>query len=206
VADRASRSEQRRQERRTAILQAAISLFARKGFAETGISQIARAAGISHGTIFLYFPSKEVLFRAAVLEPLEVFAAQSLEMMDADGSSLQRVRRLVRAQVMGTAAERSYLQMVQLAVAQGDQFGDLAEEIAAVLDPVGLRLSRLVAEGMNVGEFSPGSSDAVAASYLAYLNGIGLVILDREDTSLWEHLVTQGLRLFAPTKGDGRDN
>jgi AcrR family transcriptional regulator len=206
VADRASRSEQRRQERRTAILQAAISLFARKGFAETGISQIARAAGISHGTIFLYFPSKEVLFRAAVLEPLEVFAAQSLEMMDADGSPLQRVRRLVRAQVMGTAAERSYLQMVQLAVAQGDQFGDLAEEIAAVLDPVGLRLSRLVAEGMNVGEFSPGSSDAVAASYLAYLNGIGLVILDREDTSLWEHLVTQGLRLFAPTKGDGRDN
>ena len=33
-------------------------------------SEVAQAAGISHGTIFLYFPSKDALFRAAVLEPL----------------------------------------------------------------------------------------------------------------------------------------
>lgn len=88
-------------------------------------SEVAQAAGISHGTIFLYFPSKDALFRAAVLEPLEAFATQSLEMMDGEGGALQRIRRLVREQVMGGAAEQSYLQMVQLAIAQGEQFGDL---------------------------------------------------------------------------------
>lgn len=37
------------------------------------------------------------------------------------------------------------------------------------------------------------------------LNGVGLVILDRENTVLWENLVDQGLRLFVPMKGDRHD-
>jgi AcrR family transcriptional regulator len=206
MAQRASRSEQRRQERRTTILRAAISLFARKGFADAGVSEIARAAGVSHGTIFLYFASKEALFRASVLEPLESFATQSLALMDCEGTPLQTIQRLVREHVIGIAAEQSYLQLVQAAIAQGEQFGDLAEEVATALDPVGRRLSQLAAEGIAAGELAPASPDAVAASYIAYLNGIGLVILDREDTTLWESLIDQGLRLFAPTKGDRHDD
>ena len=65
-------------------------LFAQRGFAGAGISDIARAAGVSHGTVFLYFASKDALFRAAVLEPLEEFAARSLEIMDGEGSALVR--------------------------------------------------------------------------------------------------------------------
>jgi len=206
MAQARSRGEQRRREKRLAILQAAIGLFARNGFAETGISDIARAAGVSHGTIFLYFPSKDDLFRAAVLEPLETFAVQSLEIMEREGSPLERVRRLVRTQVSGIAAERSFLQLVQAAIAQGERFGDLTEEVATIIDPVGRRLSRLAAEGMAAGELAAGSPDAVAASYIAYLNGIGLVILDRENALLWEYLIVQGLRLFAPTEGDRHDN
>ncbi|HZU14886.1 MAG TPA: TetR/AcrR family transcriptional regulator [Chloroflexota bacterium] len=202
ASQRPSRVEERQRERRRAILDAAISLFARHGFAETGISDIARAAGVSHGTVFLYFPSKDALFRAAVLEPLEEFADGSLGVMDGEGRPLERIRALVGEQVRGIAAERSYLQMVQAAVAQAQRFGDLAEDVSTVIDRVVYRLSSLVAEGMDAGELAPGSSDAVAASYLAYLNGIGLVILDRENTALWEHLIGQGLRLFAPLKGD----
>ena len=206
MEQRAARTEQGRRERRDAILQAAISLFAQRGFADAGISDIARVAGVSHGTVFLYFASKDALFRAAILEPLEEFAARSLQIMDGEGSALARVRRLVRDQVQETAEERIYLQVVGEARAKAERFGDLATQITAVIYRVVSRLADLVAEGMAAGELAPGVPDVIAASYIAYLNGIGLVVGNAEDDPVWEHLVDQGLRLFAPTKGDSPDD
>lgn len=203
MEQRGARTEDGRRERRDAILQAAISLFAQRGFADAGISDIARAAGVSHGTVFLYFTSKEALFRAAVLEPLEEFAGRSLEVMEGEGSALARVRRLVRDHVREVAADRSYLQVVGEVRGRAEWFGDLAAEIAAIIYRVVSRLSGLVTEGVKAGDLAPGVPDIIAASYIAYLNGIGLVVRNSGDDPVWETLVDQGLRLFAPTKGDG---
>ena len=53
-------------ERREEITSAAMALFAEKGFGPTRIVDIARRAGVSHGTVGLYFPTKEALLRACV--------------------------------------------------------------------------------------------------------------------------------------------
>lgn len=206
MEQRAARTAEGRRERRATILQAAISLFAQRGFADAGVGDIARAARVGHGTVFLYFPSKEALFRAAVLEPLEEFAARSLEVMDGQAGALARIRRLVGAQVRATAAQRRYLQVVGEAMARAERFGDLAAEITAILDRVASRLGEVVAEGMEAGELAPGVPHIIAASYIAYLNGIGLVILNSGDDAVWELLADQGLRLFAPTKGEAPDD
>ena len=50
------------QARRTHIIQSAVALFASKGFADTTTSDICRAAGISTGSLFHYFPSKQAVF------------------------------------------------------------------------------------------------------------------------------------------------
>jgi AcrR family transcriptional regulator len=200
-----ARTEEGRRERRDAILQAATSLFAARGFAATRMTDIARVAGVSHGTVFLYFASKDALFRAALLEPLEAFAVRSLEIMDGDGSALARLRRLVREHVRDLAAERSYLQVLGEARARGERFGDLATEISAVIYRVVARLAGLVTEGIESGALAPGMPNIIAASYIAYLNGLGLVVRNTADDPVWEHLVEQGLRLFAPTKGDVPD-
>lgn len=50
--------------RREAIAAAAGALFARQGFAETSTADIAKAAGISTGSLFYYFPDKAAIFRA----------------------------------------------------------------------------------------------------------------------------------------------
>jgi AcrR family transcriptional regulator len=52
------------EERRAAILEAALPLFARKGFAATTTKEIAAAAGVSEGLIFRHFPSKAALYEA----------------------------------------------------------------------------------------------------------------------------------------------
>ena len=57
----------RRKEARPAeLLDAALALFVEKGFAATRSEEVAKAAGVSKGTLYLYFPSKEELLKAVI--------------------------------------------------------------------------------------------------------------------------------------------
>src|SRR6516162_1373048 len=65
--------DERRNERRTAILSAALEEFAARGFAATRLDDVARRAGVAKGTIYLHFRDKESLFQElvrAMLSPL----------------------------------------------------------------------------------------------------------------------------------------
>jgi AcrR family transcriptional regulator len=62
-------TRQRRKEARPGeLVAAALQLFVERGFAATRLDDIARAAGVSKGTLYLYFDSKEALFKAAIQE------------------------------------------------------------------------------------------------------------------------------------------
>lgn len=67
-------------ERRQAILDAAMKVFAEKGYAAATIRAIAREANIAQGTIYLYFPSKRdvllALYRSMILESFEEIMAR----------------------------------------------------------------------------------------------------------------------------------
>src|SRR5690606_41345551 len=60
--------QRRKQARPGELLDAALALFVEKGFAATRVDEVAARAGVSKGTLFLYFPSKEELFKAVVRE------------------------------------------------------------------------------------------------------------------------------------------
>lgn len=63
-----SKRTRRKQARPGELLAAALDLFVEKGFAATRSEEVAARAGVSKGTLFLYFPSKEELFKAVVRE------------------------------------------------------------------------------------------------------------------------------------------
>jgi AcrR family transcriptional regulator len=80
-----SRRRDTAENRRSAILKAAREVFARRGFAETSVDDIAAAAGIAKGTAYLYFSSKEQIYLEALLERArEVEASSRARMLDAD--------------------------------------------------------------------------------------------------------------------------
>jgi len=58
----------RKEARPGELLEAALDLFVEKGYAATRVEEVAARAGVSKGTLFLYFPSKEELFKAVVRE------------------------------------------------------------------------------------------------------------------------------------------
>src|SRR6186713_2378126 len=64
----AAKRERRKEARPGELLDAALDLFVEKGFASTRAEEVAARAGVSKGTLFLYFQSKEELFKAVVRE------------------------------------------------------------------------------------------------------------------------------------------
>lgn len=96
---------QRRKETRPAeLLAAALDVFVDKGFAAARMDDIARRAGVSKGTVFLYYESKQALFRAVVQEAVLPHLAAGealLERLDADPEQLLRELLLRYWQVLG---------------------------------------------------------------------------------------------------------
>ena len=63
--------QRRKLERPQELLDAALSLFVEKGFAATRSEEVAQRAGVSKGTLYLYYPSKEELLKAVVRRGME---------------------------------------------------------------------------------------------------------------------------------------
>jgi AcrR family transcriptional regulator len=87
----------RRKEARPAeLLEAALTLFVEKGFAATRSEEVARAAGVSKGTLYLYFPSKEELLKAVIQHFLgTAIEAGIQEAAAADGPTAQVMEQLL---------------------------------------------------------------------------------------------------------------
>jgi AcrR family transcriptional regulator len=66
MVNKASRKQRITRKRREQILKAALEIFSRKGYAAATIPEIARAAGVAAGTIYIYYPSKRELFIAVI--------------------------------------------------------------------------------------------------------------------------------------------
>src|SRR4051794_9269701 len=85
----------RKEARPGEIVAAALASFAERGYAATRLEDVAAAAGISKGTIYLYFPTKEDLFRAVVRQAvLPNIEAAEAQFASHSGSSADLLRGL----------------------------------------------------------------------------------------------------------------
>ena len=94
-----TRKRESAEQRRQAILEAARTVFARKGYAGTGVEDIADQAGIGKGTIYLYFASKEQIYLAALLEEARKLDAESRKAMAAADRWQDKLRAFVEVRL-----------------------------------------------------------------------------------------------------------
>ncbi|MDY0268853.1 TetR/AcrR family transcriptional regulator [Trichloromonas sp.] len=90
--------EAKKQATRQAIIEAAVRLFAEKGFEKTSIEQIARAAGIGKGTIYGYFRAKEEIFLAFCEDEIDYAFAALAEKNDPEAPVLEQLLTLFISQ------------------------------------------------------------------------------------------------------------
>src|SRR5262249_40871595 len=86
-------------QRRAAILNAARTVFARQGYASTVVDDIARQAEIGKGTLYLYFPSKEQIYLAALLEDAQRLDQESRTAMAAAKTWQDKLRAYIEVRM-----------------------------------------------------------------------------------------------------------
>lgn len=162
-------------ERRTAILAAARSVFVRKGLAAAKISDVAAAAGLSHGLVYHYFSSKEAMY-AGLLEALFARATVELEVLAGDeGTPLERVRAFVVQRLERFSAEPEMFGLVMQAFLHRDALPP--STLAALQNFAALSMSAMsktLVEGQRRGDFVAGDPAELAAALLAVLHGLAM--------------------------------
>src|SRR6266508_6790353 len=94
---RSPRWRRRKDARPEEIVAAALDVFVERGFAAATLYDVARRAGVTKGTIYLYFESKEALFKAVVRETIVPVIAQGEALAQSfPGSARELLERLVR--------------------------------------------------------------------------------------------------------------
>ena len=97
--------------RRTAILAAARTVFARQGYANTVVEDIATQAGIAKGTLYLYFPSKEQIYLAALLEEARQLTASARAAMDAQTTWRDKLAAYIQTRLDYFEAHQDFLRI-----------------------------------------------------------------------------------------------
>ena len=146
--------ERQRQERERLILQAAEGLMIERGYYETSIDDIAARVGISKGTIYLHFASKEDLVLALIERGRCQFLAALDEVLSTSGTPREKLSAILR-QVYGNMGDQ-HVHHLRMIIQRPEVMSRLAERrqafTAAWEEPM-RRIAAVLEEGKALGEF-----------------------------------------------------
>lgn len=151
-----AKRERRKEARPGELLDAALDLFVEKGFAATRAEEVAARAGVSKGTLFLYFPSKEELLKAVVRENISGrFKEWNAEFEAFDGSSQDMLRHCMQLWWERVGATRAS-GITKLMISEARNFPEIAAFYQQEVILPGQQLIRRILErGVQRGEFRP---------------------------------------------------
>ena len=137
------------------LLAAALDLFVEKGYASTRVEDVAHRAQVSKGTLFLYFPSKEELFKAVVRHHITAHLGEwDAELTRFDGSSADAVH-LVARRWWERIGDTQASGITKLVMSEAAHFPEIARFYQSeVIEPGMDLLRRLLQRGVDRGEFS----------------------------------------------------
>src|SRR3954468_5200195 len=136
------------------ILDAALACFAEKGFAGTRMDDIATRASISKGTIYLYFDSKEALFKALARASIGAQLGLVRSQVAAYEGSAASLLRFVIGAIGNFAATSDRVVLGRVLLAEAGNFPELAEFWRREIIDQGLGLMEsIIRRGQDSGEF-----------------------------------------------------
>jgi TetR/AcrR family fatty acid metabolism transcriptional regulator len=158
-------------DKRERILDAAVRVFARKGFHATRVSEVAKAAGVADGTIYLYFESKDHLLVSLFEHRVERLLAYLEAELPRAPSAAHRLQRIIELQLGLLEGERDLAEVVTVILRQSTKLMKeyAAPKFNAYLDVI----ARVIAEGQAAGELRDDVSPHLAArAVFGALDGI----------------------------------
>ena len=136
------------------LLEAALTLFAEKGFAATRAEEVAQRAGVSKGTLYLYYPSKEELLKAVIREHLSSRIAAGAAAAEKHRGPVAELLREVFARWWLEVFDSPTSGVFKLIITEVRNFPEIAEfYVTEVIQPAENLIARIVQRGIDSGEF-----------------------------------------------------
>ena len=160
-------------DKRERIQQAANKVFARKGFYATRVSEIAKAAGVADGTIYLYFENKDDVLVSIFQDGIGQLLDFLKEVIERHESVEEQIKRIIELQLGQLEAQRDLAEVITVNLRQSSR---LLKQYAAPLFMEYLELiGGVIAQGQKEGVFRKDLNPKVAARALyGALDGLTL--------------------------------
>ncbi len=145
MAEKSSAAEDKRRQ----LLDAAVRVFARKGFHASRVGDIAEEAGVAHGLLYHYFKSKDEVLQAVFHENWSLLVARIASVEETDEPAADQLRHI------SAIVLRTWLHLPDVVRVVIQEFGrspELAERIGELALPIDA-LQRVIARGIENGEF-----------------------------------------------------
>lgn len=194
--------------KRRQILNGARQMFLSKGFEATSMQDVARAAGVSKGTLYVYFDSKEAMFEALVLAE----CGRMQDVVRRAGTGTGPVRdelRLIARQMILTLMQPEPLAATRMMIGAGEKFPELARKIHEAGPSRSIRaLADLLRQRVAQGDLAIADCEAASAEFVdLVLSGLQrralLMMPPLEPERLDEHIASRVDRFLAG-HGGGR--
>jgi TetR/AcrR family transcriptional regulator, fatty acid metabolism regulator protein len=160
-------------DKRDRILKAAVKVFARNGFHATRVSEVAKAAGVADGTIYLYFKSKEELLFSLFEDRVNKLLTFMREELPKEPDAPSQLRALINMQLGLLEGERDLAEVITVILRQSTKLMKeyAAPHFNAYLDAI----AKIIVEGQTSGAFRSDVSPHIAArAVFGALDGITL--------------------------------
>ncbi|MBU8919202.1 TetR/AcrR family transcriptional regulator [Bacillus sp. FJAT-29953] len=169
--NRQQQLDQIRDERREQIKQAALKMFARRGYTGTKTSMIAKEASISEGLIYRYFNSKEELFITLVQELMEEARRELENVGYLPGTPFEQIRTLTK-HMLDEDNMHAFMLMERARTAE-----DVPEKVTQIFEGISTNvliepIIPIFVKGQESGEFSPGEPRRMLSWYFTIINSL----------------------------------
>src|ERR671919_239149 len=148
-------------DKRDAILRAATEVFARHGFFQAQVADVARAAGVAAGTVYLYFRGKDDLLVSLFERTMREAIAEGTAALGDVADPIERLRTIARLHLERVGRDRDLAIVFQVELRQSTKF---MEEFSSTYlrDYLGL-IRETIASGQTAGHFRPNINPTIAA-------------------------------------------
>lgn len=136
-------------DRRRGLLDAAVRVFARRGYHQSRVGDIAEEAGVAHGLLYHYFGSKEEVLETVFRETWSELLAAVREVEDSGADAREQLRQVAAILLRSWRRDRDLVRVLVREVTRSPELGRRVDEIAEAFAAI----ERIVRRGREAGEF-----------------------------------------------------
>ena len=171
-------------ERRAQIIQAALACFPRKGYNNTTMDDIVAESGLSKGTLYWYFKSKDDLFAEALLSVFMNVAQEAVAAMEQYSTASDKLRAVAQATVGFGKMVEGYFSLLLEFWASSPRREEAGQSWISLLTEYKDIVVEIIEEGVRNGEFKPVDAEQLVWAIMAAYDGLAAYVMFIPDLDL----------------------